>query len=113
MYLFSGDAGGQITGYSHGFKFGAAQDNVSFGRFVDRVGDEDLVLQISSTLGIRIPAARVGPIVITEINYHPIVSSNEFIKLKNATANPVPLFDPAAPTNAWKVNGLAFSLPPT
>jgi len=37
VYLFSADSSPQLTGYSHGFSFGAAQDGVSFGRYLNSV----------------------------------------------------------------------------
>src|SRR6185503_9235263 len=35
VYLFSGDANTNITGYSHGFEFGAAANGVTFGRYLN------------------------------------------------------------------------------
>ncbi len=111
VYLFSADGSGQITGYSHGFKFGAAQDNVSFGRYINSVGDEDLLLQISNTFSNANSGPRVGPLVFTEINYHPPIATNEFIEIRNLTGNPVNLYDPAHLTNTWKVGGLNYTFP--
>jgi hypothetical protein len=38
---------------------------------------------------------------------------DEFIELLNLTAEPVPLFDPAAPTNTWRLrSGVRFDFPP-
>ena len=58
------------------------------------------------------PYPLVGPIVINEIMYHPpavaVLEDNtqdEYIELFNITSNDVPLFDPAAPTNTWKIKG--------
>jgi len=33
------------------------------------------------------------------------------VELLNFSSNSVPLFDPAHPTNAWKINGIAYTLP--
>ena len=41
LYLFSGDANTNLTGYSYGFDFGAAANGVSFGRYVISTGEED------------------------------------------------------------------------
>ncbi len=38
VYLFSGDAQTNLTGYVHGFQFGAAPDKVSFGRYHHQPG---------------------------------------------------------------------------
>jgi len=52
--------------------------------------------------------------VINEIMYHPITGSGsnatentdeEFVELFNITSNSVPLYDPAAATNRWKLSG--------
>jgi len=55
----------------------------------------------------------IGPIVVTEIMYHPpdiiaggVTNDNtvdEFIELKNVTPNCVPLFDPNYSTNGWRL----------
>jgi hypothetical protein len=40
--------------------------------------------------------------------------ANEFIELQNLTASPVALFDPAAPTNSWKLrDAVSFVFPPS
>src|SRR5439155_1074975 len=64
------------------------------------------------------PYPRVGPIIISEIMYHPPDlngadnSRDEFIELRNITTVPVPLFDPAAPTNTWHLrDAVDFNFP--
>jgi len=120
VYLFSGNANTNLTGYSHGFNFGAAQNGVSLGRYLISTGDERFVAQISATLGTVNAGPRVGPMVIREIMYHPPDLSSgadngdeEYIELHNITASVVPLFDPSHPTNAWRLRGgVDFNLPP-
>src|SRR5262249_32455936 len=122
VYLFSGD-GTDLTGYAHGFSFGAAAKDVSFGRYVTSTGNEDFVAQTSTTLGGPNTGPIVGPIVISEIMYHPvdIVVGNaaydniddEFLELQNITAQPVALFDPNSPANMWSLrNAIAYAFPP-
>jgi hypothetical protein len=60
----------------------------------------------------------VGPVVINEIMYHPpnygtnTPDAEEFIELLNLTGAPVSLFDPAHPTNIWRlVNAVSFDFP--
>jgi hypothetical protein len=111
VYLFSGDSLGRLTGYAHGFSFGAAEDMRSFGRYVTSDGQEHFELQTANTLGTTNGLPRVGPVVINELMYHPPdVGGNdntldEYIELLNLTAEAVPLFDPAAPANTWQVKG--------
>jgi hypothetical protein len=51
IYLFSGDAATNLNGYVHGFKYGVQQTNVTFGRYVNSLGEEAFVSQITNTLG--------------------------------------------------------------
>lgn len=131
-WLFSGDAQTNLTGYVHGFRFEAEENGVSFGRYVTSVGEEHFVAQTTTTLSATNSGPRVGPVVISEIHYHPsdavaagatMLSSLdvllgrqsdaiattadelEFIELQNITASAVPLFDPLNPTNTWRLRG--------
>ncbi len=112
VYLFSADASGRLSGYSHGFAFGAAERGVSFGRHRLSTGDDDFTAQAAPTWNVANAGPKIGPVVISEIQYHPDAGDDEFIELRNVSAAPVSLFDPAAPTNAWRVSGLGFDLPP-
>ncbi|MCP5522541.1 MAG: lamin tail domain-containing protein [Verrucomicrobiales bacterium] len=111
VYLYSANAAGDLTGYSHGFSFGAAANGVSFGRHVDSTGSVTFPPQIALTLGAENAGPRIGPVVISEIQYHPAAGETEFVELKNVTAEPVPLFDPAHPGNTWRLAGIDFSFP--
>ncbi len=118
VWLFSGDAGTNLTGYFHGHDFGAAQNGVSFGRHVNSVGDDHFVAQSTNTLGATNAAPRVGPLVISEIMYHPRDSGtndnqlDEFIELQNITATNVALYDPANRLNTWRLrNAVDFNFP--
>ena len=138
-WLFSGDAQTNLTGYVHGFRFGAAEDGVSFGRHRTSTGEDHFVAQSLPTLDRANAGPRVGPIVISEIHYHPpdsvaagvtqpsvfdvllgrqneaiaaTADELEFIELQNITASAVPLFDPLHPTNTWRLRGDAdFDFP--
>ena len=111
VFIFSGDASTNLTGYCHGFAFGAAANGVSFGRYVNSIGEESFPAQISPTLGSPNSGPRVGPVVINEIQYHPADGDEEFIELFNLSSSAVPLFDPNYPTNTWRLNGLGYSFP--
>jgi hypothetical protein len=111
-YLFSADGAGNLTGYYHGFEFGAAEQEVTFGRYVNLVGQEFFVAQNNSTLGFENSLPRVGPVVLSEIMFHPPDlpdgtdnAEDEFIELRNLTGQPLAMFDPANPTNTWRVRG--------
>jgi hypothetical protein len=111
VYLFSGDAQTNLTGYSHGVSFGAAANGVSFGRYLNSVGEEQFPAQISLSLGASNTGPRVGPVVINEIHYNPLPGGDEFIELRNITGDSVALFDPVAITNTWQLNGVSFIFP--
>ena len=114
-YLFSGDANTNLTGYYHGYSYGAAALNVSFGRYLTSTGEERFVAQATNSLGGPNAGPLVGPVVISELMYQPpdLVqgtnitdnTADEFIELHNILDVPVPLFDPAIPTNTWHLRG--------
>lgn len=111
VYLFSGNANADLTGYTHGFQFGGAQAGVSFGRHVNEAGDEQFPALIARSFGGQNGEPRVGPVVISEIHYNPLPGGDEFVELQNISGSTVSLSDPAFPTNRWSVNGFGFTFP--
>jgi hypothetical protein len=111
VYLFSGNAAGNITGYSHGFAFQASEDNVTFGRYLNSVGTESFPRQISMTLGAQNSGPLVGPLVINEIQYDPYAGYDQYIEIKNISASPVQLYDPANVTDTWQIEELGYNFP--
>ena len=119
LYLFSANTAGELTGYSHGFSFGAANDGVTFGRYVISTGDEHFVAQSANTISNANSLPAVGPLVIRQIMYHPPDPSlgednvlDEFIELYNITGSPLPLFDAAVRTNTWRLrDAVDFNFP--
>ncbi len=110
LYLLSGD-GVNLTGYSHGVEFGAGAAGVSFGRYVNSIGEEYFPAQTARTFGAANAGPRVGPVVINEVMYHPEPGFDEFIELRNIAGVAVPLFDPPNPANTWHLGGLGYDLP--
>jgi len=129
--LSAADAQGNLTGFRAKVKFGAAENGVSFGRYQTSVGVDFTALN-AHTFGVDNPAdvtqfrtgtglsnalPKVGPIVISEIMYHPNSGGlenpdEEFIELANITGSPVPLYDPNYPTNTWTLTGaVSFTFP--
>jgi hypothetical protein len=115
IYLFSGGPTTNLTGYLHGFEFGAQQTNIPFGRHADSLGREHFVSQSYATLGQANAGPRIGPVIISEIMYHPPEvftngafwnnTEDEYIELLNVTDRPVELFDFASATNTWQITG--------
>ncbi|HNQ73390.1 MAG TPA: lamin tail domain-containing protein [Verrucomicrobiota bacterium] len=111
VYLTSGAGDGTLTGYSHGFSFGATFNGTSLGRYVNSAGQESFPLQQLPSLGQPNAGPRIGPVIINEIHYHPATGDDEFIELLNIGDTAVPLFDPAAATNAWRISAPGYTLP--
>jgi hypothetical protein len=118
-YLFAADASGNLLGYYHGFSFGPSDDGVSFGRHVTSDGKQHFVAESAVTQNTNNAGPRVGPIVISEIMYHPPDidgadnDQHEFIELLNISSTNVPLYDVAAITNRWKLKDAVDYLFPT
>lgn len=117
-YLFSGDPSGRLTGFSHGFHFGASDRDVSFGRVVGSDQMESFPPQRSLSFGTTNSGAKIGPLVISEVSYHPATGQSEFIELRNITSNPIGLWEPDRPQVTWGLgrfdgfyNYLWFSFP--
>jgi hypothetical protein len=79
-YLFSADPIGALTGYSHGFQFGASDRDVSFGRHLASDGSETFPAQVSRTLGSANSAPRISPVVISEIMYRPAAGGMAYVE---------------------------------
>ncbi len=113
LWLSGADFSTNLTGFRTRAKFGAASEGVTFGRH-EAGGGIDYVAQAASTLGTNNSGPLVGPIVLHEIMYNPInaVGATEFIELRNISGAPVNLFDPARPTNVWRLaNAVSFHFP--
>ncbi len=143
-WLSATDANGQLTGFRGHVKFGPQFNGVSFGRVPTSVGVDFAAMQ-THTFGTSVTAAsptnllpvfragagapnaapHVGPIVISEIMYHPLVlgtndsARDEFVELHNLGFATVPLYDAYHPTNGWRLRGgvdfdfnTSHSLPP-
>jgi hypothetical protein len=116
VWLYSGD-GENLTGYAHGFSFGASANGVSFGRHVDSLGREHFVAQAATSFGQPNTGPRIGPVIISEIMFqppsHPLYNDtlHEFVELRNLSAETVPLYDPAHPANTWRLAGVGFTFP--
>ena len=134
LFLTEADGSGNVTGYRAQVAFGAAENGVAFGRLMTCNGTRFTALatrtfgqdspatlaQFRTGAGLPNAAAKVGPVAINEIHYRPVASGtnentiDEFIELRNLTATPVPLYDPAATTNTWRIlAGVTYLFPAT
>jgi hypothetical protein len=91
VYLSQMNTNGRLTGYRAVAKFGPAANGVSFGRYSNSVGEVDYVAMSALSFGTGItagsppaqitifrtgtgaanPYPKVGPIIISEVMYHP------------------------------------------
>ena len=101
LYLSSAQNGVR-TGYRDVQDFGASETGVSFGRFYKPgTGNYNFVALDRTTQGAANAYPKVGPIVISEIMYHPAWPSGgrytneqyEYIELHNISGQPVTLYD--------------------
>ncbi len=112
VYLYSADGSGNLTTYSTGFSYGASDPDVSFGRYVTSTGEAQYPAQKLVSSGALNAGPSVGPVVISEIMYHPGAGGNTFIELTNITTSAVKLYDANVPANTWRINGVEFDFPP-
>jgi hypothetical protein len=135
VFLSEADSLGSLTGRRSQVAFGAAENGTSFGRVAMSVG-ADFTRLASRTFGVDAPATlaefrtgqglpnsgpKIGPVVISEIHYHPVagpadpteLAGQEFVEIENATDSVAPLYDPAYPANTWSLrNGVDLEFPP-
>ena len=109
---------GSPGGYRESVHFGAGDREVTFGLYTKSTGGTDFAPMSAKTRGTANAYPLVRPVVINEIMYNPgMVTEDEFIELRNLTAAPVPLYDPAHPENTWRFTegiapgGVPFALP--
>jgi len=112
VYLSSATSN-SLTGYRTYVTFGAAENGVTFGRYMRSNGKADFTALTYPTPGSSNAYPKVGPVVINEIMYNPYRGGNEFIELYNVTSHAVPLYHP---TNAWITwrlgTGIDYTFPP-
>lgn len=112
IYLYS-VSDGKITGFRDGFRFGNSAVGGTFGRYLGSDGLPRHPLQESATLGKANSAPFLGPVVISEVMYHPLeaTAAAEYVEIVNRSSAPVSLFDAAKPNNTWRLNGADFTFP--
>lgn len=132
VYLSEADSQGTIVRYVDHVEFGPTQNGVAVGRHPDGTGGDFIALSVP-TLGANAPAtledfrtgtgARnagpyVGPVVISEIMYHPVASNMagrmeaEFVEIANRSGTNMPLFNADYPDLTWSLTGgISFRFP--
>ena len=135
VYLLTGNPAGELTGFRRSVNFGAAENGVSFGRFITVSNGVEFVAMSQRSFGVdTLPFTlgefrsgtgrtnvypKIGPMIIHEIMYHPPDAQatndntiDEYIELYNMSGANVPLYDPIVTTNTWKLNdAVTFEFP--
>jgi hypothetical protein len=103
VWLVAADADGVLRRFVDFVEFGAAANGESLGRWPDAAGR--LYPMQSPTLGAANSGPRVGPLLISELNYAPLAGGDEFIEIVNTSSDVVDL------TN-WRIGGgVTFAFP--
>lgn len=105
IYLMEADAASNLLRFVDHPEFGATANGESLGRWPNGTGQ--LYPMVSRTFGAANSGPRVGPVLISEVMYHPPSGSNhlEFVELFNPTTQAVSLAH-------WQLDsGVAFAFP--
>jgi hypothetical protein len=106
VFLLSATPSGERTDYVHGFTFGDSAAGFSFGRHVNSIGKISYPPLKATSFNASNDLPRTGPLVITEMMYHPANGSVEFIEIQNISISPVPLA-------GVQISGIGFAFGPT
>jgi hypothetical protein len=101
VFLIAATPTGDRLDYLSGFDFGDASAGVTYGRHVISTGAAHHVPLVSATLGNANSTPVAGPLVITELMYHPAPFESEFVEIQNISGQAIPL------ANA-EVSGIGF-----
>jgi len=94
---------GNLAGYRQVESFGASAANVSLGRHVKSTGTSNFVAMTALTPGAENRYPRVGPIIISEIMYHPTGDAGaEYLELYNTDSQAIALYD-ATRDQGWRL----------
>jgi len=99
------EATGELTGYIAGLRFNALAPGVSYGLVTTSLGP-DLAPLSERSLGEENPGHLAGPVILSEVHYHPARGDSEFIELYNRSAEPVELRDGES-GRGWTLRGLS------
>lgn len=119
-FLFSADAAGELTGWYHGFKFGAQEAGTSLNRHLTSDGRE-IFAPGWPTLGAPNQLRGPWPAAVVEIMYQPPSlggwdnTRDEYLELGDVAFNdqPVAAYDEMFPAHTWRLRGsVDFDFPP-
>ncbi|MFT5123441.1 MAG: hypothetical protein ACI97B_002074 [Verrucomicrobiales bacterium] len=110
--VLSTAVGTNVVSFVDTVDFPAADREYPFGRTTRSDAVVDFTELRAPTRDSANALPRMGPLVISEIMYHPADARAEYVELVNITAHPVALYDAAFPSNTWALSGaVAFDFP--
>jgi len=104
--------GGLLTGYRNAEVFGPSAPDISLGRYQKSTGTFNFVAMSFNTPDAANADPKVGPVVISEIMYHPAGNGDaEYIELVNISKSTVTLYD-AVKLTGWRMtDGIDYDFP--
>jgi len=101
LYLHSG-SNGDLTGYSDREEFGASETGVAFGRYLKSTDSYNFVAMSENTPGGENAYPKVGPLIINEIMYNPLLENeSEYVEILNISDSLVVLYD-STTSESWR-----------
>ncbi|MDC0497363.1 lamin tail domain-containing protein [bacterium] len=92
--------------------FPAVNREEAFGRHQRSDGEINFTELTEITPGAENAMPRVGPVVISEIQYAPQNMETPYIEIMNISSDVVPLYDVNIPSNTWSLSGVGnFDFP--
>ena len=91
VFLVAATPGGERLDYVSGFDFGDAAVGVPYGRHVISTGEVQVVPLNAPTLNSPNANPVAGPLVVTELMYHPAAFEPEFVEIQNISGRAVSL----------------------
>ncbi|MCX8108066.1 MAG: thrombospondin type 3 repeat-containing protein, partial [Verrucomicrobiae bacterium] len=118
LFLFSGDQSGNLTGYCHGFAFGASPPGSTIGTYLASDGSELVMLESEPSIGRFNTGPRISPVLISEVmvetgSTNRITTNHlQYIELCNSSSNEVQCFNANHPERTWVLRGtVEFDFP--
>lgn len=108
IYLFSANADGTLTGFSHGLEYEDGSIGTSYGLKQNSDLHYYTCRFKQTTIGSENSEPASGELVISEIMYNPSSNGTEYLEIVNLTDSTIKLESDDIP---WKVEGLSFEFP--
>lgn len=101
-----------LTGYTYGFSYNAVESGRSVGPISTSDDSRKIVALETPTLGSANSGPRVGPLVISAINYAPVGSDSlEFLVIENISDTVVKTSSIQDANITWEVSGIGYKFP--